>query len=347
MNAVRKACAILAGILLISTLLLGCGKEPEQKEEAKEPGRIRIGMSFDSFVVERWQRDRDVFVSTASDLGADVNVQNANGDAAEQVNQIRRFIEQGVDVIVVVPIDPTPLKDVVAEAKDAGIPLISYDRLISDTPTDLYISFDNVRVGELMGKAMSKALHKGDKVLMICGPETDGNVSLVRDGFVFEMKRSGISILDTTYIADWNAALVEPYLNEHMDLVKQADGIMCGNDNLAGEVTRILSEQRLTGKIRVVGQDAELEACQRIVEGTQLMTVYKPVELLAKRAAEIAVKMAKGEGAEDFLMLINGHYAVPYLYLDPLAVTAENIDATVIDSGFHRREDIYLERPHL
>ena len=347
MNTARRACLILAGILLTISLLTGCSEEPEPQEELQEAGRIRIGMSFDSFVVERWQRDRDVFVSTASDLGAEVNVQNANGDAAEQVNQIRHFIEQGVDVIVVVPIDPAPLRDVVAEAKEAGIPVISYDRLISDTPTDLYISFDNSKVGELMGKAMSKVLRKGAQVLMICGPETDGNVSLVRDEFVFEMKKSGISILDTTYIADWNAALVEPYINEHMELVKQADGIMCGNDNLAGEVTRILSEHRLAGKIRVVGQDAELEACQRIVEGTQLMTVYKPVELLAKKAAEIAVKMASGEETEELMKLINGHYAVPYLYLEPLAVTRENIDATVIDSGFHRREDVYLDRPHL
>ncbi len=347
MNTARKACIVFAGILLTMTILLGCGKEPAAQEEAEEPGKIRIGMSFDSFVVERWQRDRDVFVSTASDLGAEVNVQNANGDAAEQVNQIRRFIEQGVDAIVVVPIDPAPLRDVVSEAKEAGIPVISYDRLILDTPTDLYISFDNEKVGELMGKAMSKALKKGDQVLMICGPKTDGNVSLVQDGFVFEMTKSGISILDTTYIDDWNAALVEPYINEHMDLVRQADGIMCGNDSLAGEVIRILSEHRLAGKIRVVGQDAELEACQRIIEGTQLMTVYKPVELLAKHAAEIAVKMATGEETEEFMKVINVHYAVPYLYLDPLAVTRENMDATVIDSGFHRREDVYLDRPNI
>ncbi len=122
---------------------------------------------------------------------------------------------------------------------------------------------------------------------------------------------------------------------------------MCGNDSLAGEVIRILSEHRLAGKIRVVGQDAELEACQRIIEGTQLMTVYKPVELLAKHAAEIAVKMATGEETEEFMKVINVHYAVPYLYLDPLAVTRENMDATVIDSGFHRREDVYLDRPNI
>lgn len=111
-------------------------------------------MSFDSFVIERWQRDRDIFVSTAKELGAEVNVQNANGDLEQQKKQINYFIDKGMDVIVVICIDSKGLTEEVQRAKDAGIKIIAYDRLLQNTDIDLYISFDNERVGTMMGEAL-------------------------------------------------------------------------------------------------------------------------------------------------------------------------------------------------
>ncbi|MCR5746940.1 MAG: substrate-binding domain-containing protein, partial [Lachnospiraceae bacterium] len=117
----------------------------------------------------------------------------------------------------------------------------------------------------------------------------------------------------------------------------------CGNDSLAGQAVRYYSEKRRAGRIPIVGQDADLDACQRIVEGTQTMTVYKNIEQLAKKAAEAAVSLAKGNNVADTDLIENGKYQVPYLSISPIMVTKDNIDSVIIDGGFHLREDVYLK----
>ena len=155
---------ILAVLVLSLGGCSGGGDLPAEagsKESEAAGGPVRIGLCFDSFVIERWLRDRDVFVSTAQSLGAEVNVQNANGEVEEQIEQIRYLISRKMDVIVIIAIDGEALTDVVKEAKNAGIVVISYDRLIREADTDLYISFDNEMVGSLMGEALVEALPEG------------------------------------------------------------------------------------------------------------------------------------------------------------------------------------------
>lgn len=335
--------------LCMVLLFTGCG-QTENMESGADPDKeekIQIGMSFDSFVIERWQRDRDVFVSTAKELGAEVNVQNANGDVEEQKNQIDYFIKKGMDVIVIICVDSQVLKDSVQKAQDAGIKVVAYDRLITDADVDLYISFDNEMVGAMMGEALINHGLSGGRVLMLGGPLTDNNVHLVEEGFRAVMEENQVTILDSAHAEGWRAELAAEYVYNNMDIVAQADAIMCGNDDLASKVVHALSEKRLAGNILVVGQDADLEACQRIVEGTQIMTAYKPVEKLAKRAAEYAVALARGEEiiGEGVVMLENGVHQVPYVGLEPISVTEENINEVIINSGFHLKEDVYLNVP--
>lgn len=142
--------------LIVVLTLCGCGKaESSREDDAGEEEKIQIGMSFDSFVIERWQRDRDIFVSVAKEMGAEVNVQNANGVVEEQKKQIDYFIQKGMDVIVIIAIDPASLRESVKKAKEAGIRVVSYDRLIDDADVDLYISFDNEMVGGDDGEGAS------------------------------------------------------------------------------------------------------------------------------------------------------------------------------------------------
>ena len=343
--------AVFSIFLLLLLLLTGCGAGEEQvAEEAVETeDKMQIGMSFDSFVIERWQRDRDVFVSTAKELGAEVNVQNANGDIEEQIAQIEYFIDKEMDVIVIICIDSDSLSSVVQKAKNAGIKVIAYDRLIKNADVDLYISFDNEMVGTMMGEGIAGYESSGgeevETVLMLCGPHADNNVSMVEKGFREVMRREGIEIIDTMYADGWKAELAAAYVYEHADAVNRADTIMCGNDDIATAVVRALAERRLAGKIGVVGQDADLAACQRIVQGTQIMTVYKPVEKLAQKAAQCAVALGKGEetGAEN--MIDDGSYEVPYMALSPISVYRDNMDEVIINSGFHLKEDVYLNVP--
>ena len=339
-------------VMLIMSLLVatvcGCGGKESggSTQKKKEDKKIQIGMTFDSFVIERWQRDRDVFVSMAKELGAEVNIQNANGDISEQKKQIEYFIKKEMDVIVIVCIDSMAVKTNIQKAKDAGIKVIAYDRLISDSNVDFYISFDNEKVGEMMGQALVDNGLEDGKVIMVCGPHSDNNVPMVGKGFKDVMKEHGNEIIDTFYADGWKAELASDYMDNNMSSVIECDAIMCGNDDLASRVVTALSEKRLAGKKLVVGQDADLEACQRIVEGTQLMTVYKPIEKLAQAAAEIAVKMAKGEeisaAGGKVSTISDGTFDIPCLKIEPVSVTAENMDEVIIKSGFHLKEDVYL-----
>ncbi len=338
---------LLIILLLFSSFFYSCADKKEEVADnaLQDTNKIKIGMSFDSFVIERWQRDRDVFVSTAKELGATVNVQNANGNVEEQISQIEYFISKKMDAIVIVSTDSIKLKDVVVKAKDAGIKIIAYDRLINHADVDLYISFDNVAVGRMMAEALIDYGFNHKKILMIGGPTTDHNVSMVETEFKEIMDKNGIEVIGRIHADGWKPELAGDYMNENDKLLDQVDAIMCGNDRLASQVVYALSERRLAGKIQVVGQDADLEACQRIVEGTQLMTVYKPVEKLAQTAAEYTIKLINGEKLEQIQTIDDGTYTVPYVALEVIAVDANNMEEVIIDSGFHLKEDVYLNEP--
>ena len=338
--------------LCVSMLLCSCGKQEEVPEnvsvstEESDPDAVKIGVSFDSFVIERWIRDRDVLVSAAKELGAEVNVQNANGSVEEQRDQIEYLINKKVDVLIVIACDCSALSDVMKTASAAGIKTISYDRLILNADTDLYVSFDNRGVGELMGEALIESIPEGGEIFMIHGAEEDNNVQMVREGFEEQIKGSNLQVVYRASCEGWLAEQAVDYLEEALEQFPDVKGIMCGNDDIASQVVRVLSEHRLAGKVKVVGQDGDLAACQRIVEGTQTMTAFKSVETLAKATARYAVKMARGEELERINSSINdGLKDIPFCMLRPIAVTKENMDEIIIDAGVHSEEDVYLNVP--
>lgn len=182
-TAGRIVCT-LSAVLFTVLAASGCVRTEDAAAgsvEQEEP-KVQIGLSFDSFVIERWMRERDVFVSAAKELGAEVNVQNANGDVQDQISQIEYFIRKQVDVIVVVAGDCEALTDVMIKAREAGIKTVSYDRLIQNAGCDLYISFDNTEVGRLMARSLLENIPDGGDIFLIQGPLTDHNVTLVREG---------------------------------------------------------------------------------------------------------------------------------------------------------------------
>ncbi|NBH83183.1 sugar ABC transporter substrate-binding protein [bacterium C-53] len=349
MNGLKKI-LLLTGI---AVCLSGCAERAQEETpvmQNKEADAPQIGITFDSFVIERWQRDRDVFVATVNELGAQVNVQNANGSVEEQKSQIQYFIDKKVDVIVVVAVDSSALVEEVEQAHRAGIKVIAYDRLLLCSGADLYISFDNEMVGTLMGRTIAEQMPEGGKVIKIGGPVKDNNVKLVEQGFLKEISGKKLDILASFNASEWKGEEAFNYLNSHVRELYQAGAIMCGNDCLASQAIRALSERRLAGKVIVVGQDADLDACQRIVEGTQNMTVYKPIERLAKQAAQCAVALAEGrepvqEEGIRLETIEDGMQVIPYVKIAPERVTKDNIDTLIIGSGFHLREDVYANVP--
>ena len=347
----KKRSWLFFTVFLVLLFAAGCTdtRQEPQKTEKQEEDKLQIGLSFDSFVIERWLRDRDMFVSTAQSLGAEVNVQVAGGVVEEQISQIEYFIKKKMDVIVAIPIDGNALYDVLKEAKEKGIYVICYDRLVENINADLYITIDNEKVGTLMGEALIKACPDGGNIFAINGSPTDGNVAEVVKGFNKALENSNLNIVYTGYCDNWLAELAGTHVNKGLEVTKDIVGVMCGNDDLASQAVKVLSENRLAGKVAVVAQDADLAACQRIVEGTQEMTVYKPIEQEANTAAEFAVALGKGEditsGTGEYKAtktFNDGTYDIPYYSIDPIAVTKENMDEVIIDGGFHTKEDVYL-----
>ena len=348
---------LVLGILVLCVgmvFLAGCGsvqeKDSAETEETasagKEEHKIQIGLTVDSFVIERWIRDRDVFVATARELGADVNVQDAGADAEEQISQIEYFISKQVDVIVVIARDCGVLSDVVQKAQNAGIPVISYDRMINNANTDFYISFDNRKVGEIMAEALIDAIPQGGDIFMIQGSSSDNNVKMLKEGFDDTLEDTNLNVVYEANCDGWTAELAVGYVEEALEKYPHVKGIMCGNDDIASQVVQVLAENQLAGNVVVIGQDGDLAACQRIVEGTQYMTAFKSIEDLAREAAKYAVEIGSGREASELEGVTekvnDGTYDIPSKVLDPIAVTRENIDEVIIDGGFHRRDEVYL-----
>lgn len=331
-------------LLFLSVLcmcgLTGCGGQV--KEETKQvKNEIQIGFSFDSLVIERWQRDRDVFVSQAQEDGAKVNVQNAGGDVETQKKQIMYFIEQKMDVIVVVAVDTAALSDVVKKAKESGIRVVAYDRMLENAGVDLCVSFDSEKVGNLYAKAIRKKFPKGAKLLEIMGSSEDYNVKLLEKGLSAGLRKSD-TVVKKAYAKGWIAEHAYQTVSDFYEKGGNCDAIICGNDDLAAQAILALSENRKTGKVYVLGQDGDLSACQRIVEGTQGGTVFKNVDELAKRAATMCVKLAKGEEISGITKHFDGTNQVDSYFLTPVFVDKKNLNQIIIDGGFHTKEEVYI-----
>ncbi|MEW6209259.1 MAG: D-xylose ABC transporter substrate-binding protein [Acidobacteriota bacterium] len=317
-------------------------------DQSKKSGAIRIGFSMDTLKEERWQRDRDLFVNRAKELGAEVLVQSANSDDAVQLQQAENLLSQGIDVLVVVPHNAEVAASIVEAARHQNVPVVSYDRLIRNSDVELYISFDNVRVGELQARYLVERAPRGNYVL-IGGAPTDNNAQMLREGQLKVLQpaidRGDIKIVLDQWARDWQASealkIAENALTQARNDVA---AMVVSNDGTAGGAIQALEEQKLAGKVLVSGQDADLAALQRIVDGKQSMTVYKPIDKLARRAAEAAVSLARRENIGATSTVANGRKDVPSILLEPIAVDKNNLEETIIRDGFHKREDIYRRR---
>ncbi|HEY0174497.1 MAG TPA: D-xylose ABC transporter substrate-binding protein [Pyrinomonadaceae bacterium] len=348
----RGSFAAAAVLCLAALLAAACVEQPRQQaadEAGPKKGTIRIGLSMDTLKEERWQRDRDLFMARARELGAEVLVQSANGDDRVQVQQADNLLTQGVDVLVVIPHNGEIAATIVESAKARGVPVISYDRLIRSSEPALYVSFDNEKVGELQARYLLERAPKGNYVL-VGGAPTDNNALLFRKGQMNVLKPAvdggDVKIVSDQWAKDWLASealrITEDALTKSGN---QVTAVVASNDATAGGAVSALEVQKLAGKVLVSGQDADLAALQRIVAGTQSMTVYKPVHLLARRAAEAAVALARGEKVQTTSAINNGKIDVPSILLEPVVVDKNNIVETVVKDGYQKLEAVYENVP--
>lgn len=353
---VRSMIIILLSTILVVLALLTVnqvrtvyfGKKPQQMEDNSNK-RIKIGFSLGTLKEERWIKDRDIVMAKVKELGADIIVLNANNDDQDQLKQVRSLLDQNIDVLIIVPNDLHKAAAAVELAKKQGVKVISYDRLVLNSDVDLYISFDNERVGELMAQAVVDKINTGN-LLIINGATSDNNTLQLKKGYdrvlQEKLKDGNIKLVAEEWAPLWMKEYAFSVTDELLQQQTKIDVIIAGNDGLADGIIEALSQHRLAGQTLVVGQDADLAACQRIVEGTQLMTVYKPIDKLADATARMAIQLAKGEELTNIRNKINdGKYDVPFYVLEPIPVFKENLDETILKDGFHMYDEVYRNRP--
>lgn len=340
----------LSAVLVIVFVggISSCGLRSRREDTVvSEDREVVIGFSVatDTFIIERWNKDIRIFTSAASDLGAEVILQMSAGGTQAQLDQIRYLLAQDIDVLVILPHDTDLLAGVVRLANDQRVPVLTYDRLIQGVPLAAYVSFDNVRVGELFGEALVAAVPQGN-YLIVNGSVRDNNSFLVNQGLhsVLSplMERGDISVVEEIWLEAWSSDEAAERIREVLQRTTDIDAISAANDQIANAAIQLLAERRLAGHVAVVGQDADLLSAQRVVEGLQLMTVYKPIQRLAPRAAAVAVALARGETPEPDQWVENGSgVPIPFYMELPQAVFAHNMDETIIRDGFHSAEDVY------
>ena len=303
--------------------------------DAKNP---KIGFSIDDLRVERWARDRDYFVAAATQLGAKVFVQSADASEQKQIAQIENLIARGVDVLVIVPYNATVLNNAIREAKKANIKVVSYDRLALNSDVDAYISFDNKAVGELQARALVALKPKGNYYLL-GGAPTDNNAKMLREGQLAVLQplvdKGDIKIVGKQWVKEWNPseamAIIENALTANGNKI---DAIVASNDGTAGGVIQALTSQKLNGKVAVSGQDADIAAVRRVIAGSQAMTVYKPLKLIAGEAANLSVQLVRNEKPAYNAQYDNGFKKVNTVLLKPTQLTRDNVNLLVTD-GFY------------
>lgn len=333
-----KVLAVLVTAVMVASMFTGYASAVTKK-------KLVIGLSLPTQREERWVRDKKSMEAEAKRLGVTLKVQVSDTDVAQQASQVENLIAQGIDILILAPVDGTASAASVDKAHKAGIKVLSYDRLIMGSSPDLYLSFDNEKVGELQGKYITKKVPKGNYIVM-SGAPSDNNAKLFKDGamkFISPLvKKGAIKIVAEQGVDNWepkNAVkIVEDALTKNNNNVQ---AILAPNDGTAGGAIVALTAQGLAGEVPVTGQDSEVTAAQRIVKGTQSMTIFKDTRVLGQRTIQAAIDMANGKKLATNGKVNNGKINVPSILLTPVVVDKANIDKVLVKSGYMKKTDVY------
>ena len=292
--------------------------------------------------------DRPLFEAKVKALCPDCRIIYSNADqkADEQQNQADAALTNGAKVMVLDPVDSASAASIVSKAKAQSVPVISYDRLITGADVDYYISFDNEKVGKLQAESLVSKLKEDGKssgnLVMINGAPTDNNAKLFKEGAHSVLDGSGFKIGKEYDTPDWSPDKAQDEMDQAITALGKNGfvGVYAANDGTGGGAIAAMKGAGIDPATRpTTGQDAELAAIQRILEGEQYMTVYKAIKPEAEKAAELAVNLINGNrGAADALAtskVNNGQKDVASILLEPVAVTKDNVKDTIIKDNFH------------
>ena len=346
MQRLRHRFLLSLWMIALSVSLFGFAKG---QTATPQNAPLKIGYLMDSLKVERWQTDLDNFQKRAKELGAEVLVETAEGDDELQLQQSQKLMDSGVKVLVLVPHDADKAARIVNAAKARHIPVLCYERLVRNSDVDFFVGTNAEIIGELQSSTLARLAPKGNYVL-IGGSPSDSNAKVLREGQIRALQafvdRGDIKIVGDGWAKDWDPAEAYAIMSKAIDATKgDVTAVVASNDGTAGGAIQALQEHKLAGKVLVSGQDADLAAIIRVLDGTQTMTVYKPIALQARSAAEAAVSLAAGSPIKNAVSIPNGTKTVQAIFLSPVVVTRDNVKQTVIKDGFQNLETIQKSLP--
>jgi D-xylose transport system substrate-binding protein len=356
---VTRGVTVGIAVFAIGGGLAACGSDNNNDKSSSGGGgsssgkSAKIALLLPETKTARYEsQDKPLFEQKVKELCSNCEIiySNADQDPAKQQTQVEAAITKQADVIVLDPVDSASASGMVASAKGSGIPVISYDRLVTDAPKlDYYISFDNVKVGQLQGQALVDKLTKdGAKgsIFMINGSPTDNNAKLFKQGAHSVIDKSPFKVAKEYDTPDWSPDKAQNEADQAITALGKDGfvGAYAANDGTAGGAIAAMQSAGVDpSKVPTTGQDAELAAIQRILQGEQYMTVYKAIKPEAAAAAQLAVALGRGEKAPAGLVngkTDNGKLQVPSVLLQPVAVTADNVQDTIIKDGFWKASEI-------
>ncbi|MEV6051494.1 substrate-binding domain-containing protein [Streptomyces sp. NPDC052107] len=348
----RAAFAVAAGAMAVSLAACGSAKESgggsSKSSSPKKGDAITVGLLLPENQTARYEKfDKPLIEKKVQELTngkGKIVYANAKQDASLQNQQVDTMITNKVDVLIVDAVDAAAIKNSVQKAKDAGIPVVAYDRL-AQGPIDAYTSFDNETVGKTQGEALLKALGskaKSGKIVMMNGSSTDPNAAQFKKG-AHEVLDGKVNVGKEYDTKEWKPENANSNMEGAISALgkKNIIGVYSANDGMAGGIITALKQAGI--KVPVTGQDAELAGVQRIVAGEQYMSVYKPYAPEAAAAAEMAVDLAQGKSLDSVAKdKVDSPTTkqVPSVLVPVTALTKDNIKDTVIKDGVYTVADI-------
>jgi D-xylose transport system substrate-binding protein len=313
-----------------------------QKIKCQSDDSLQVGFILANLFYERWWNDKAYFEERFNELGGKVIFEDCYDMTDNQIKAAKQFIQQGVDCIVIVPVDAENTKTVVDLAHEANIPVVAYDRLILHAPVDLYCTVNSITVGELMAKSVREVLDKG-LILYLDGPKEDFNCHFIKEGTFNVLDTiTGDFTIDTTCTSSWNQ--LDAYLVLQNYIATKGlipDAIICAADMLTYGAISVLTENDKLGKVFITGQDAELEICRHVVQGNVLMTVYKSNKELAYAAAVATWKLINKEEFKVDGYINNYLIEVPSILIPPILINKQTLNEALIKGGIYSKDEIY------
>ncbi|MGV9252657.1 multiple monosaccharide ABC transporter substrate-binding protein [Streptomyces sp. NPDC003697] len=364
----RAALAATAAAASLALTLTACGQNGEGGSKVDDKGAqgATIGIAMPTKSSERWIADGDNVKKDLESKGYKTKLVYGEDDPDQQVSQVENLITQGVKALIIAAIDNKSLNNVLQQAKDAGIPVISYDRLILGTRNvDYYASFDNEKVGELQGtyivdKLGLKARKKGPfNIELFAGSNDDNNTRYFFQGAMKVLQpyidgkqlvvRSGQTRLNQVTTLRWDGGTAQKRMDDILTSSYKStrvDAVLSPYDGISIGILSALKSDDYGSKAKplpvVTGQDAEVASVKSIIAGEQSMTVYKDTRELAKVASNMVDAVLDGKKPEvnDTKTYDNGAKVVPAYLLTPVAVDKGNYRKAVVDSGYIKESDL-------